>query len=1250
MHKPIWSWTDTLTRLGFTRRKKPQSFGRPHCRRLQIEPLEQRHLLSVDLAAVAFYSDGDHLTVRYNVAEEDVRPFDIGIYSSSDKVTPGTLLETWRINGPDARAVGMHEATKALDLSGVPADHFLIAVVDLEDKVAEPVEWNNQLAFQGGIIDTPQGRAHVATPPGQGNAGFDPAQAPLWTLGGYWAEQAAGRGQGGTLPGVESLGGPAGQLDPEFDGDSEGNGIVITDLATSWLNGAAGVAVQDDGKIVVAGFGLTSPGFTFDFLVLRYNDNGTLDNSFGSGGVATVDFDNGQYSGNDYAMDVAIDSNGKIVVAGYGTDASGTYDYLALARLDTFGVLDQGFSGDGKVRDQIPGGRPVWGWALAIDANDRIVVAGVAVGTGEDFLLVRYLANGDRDTSFGDPANQGIVRTDFFGYNDIAWGVTIDAEGKIVVVGESVTPGGVNMALARYNTDGSLDDGDNPNRDGLPDITPGDSFGTGGIRTFDFNAGNDAAYDVAIDSDGKIVVAGRAYVPGNDYDFALARLTAGGDLDATFGEQGSGKRTTHFGYGPDAAKGLAISRYGRITLGGSGYNGTNNDFALARYDSDGNLDLTFGTDGKVLTPMPANDDGNTAEDIVLDAENRIVAVGVAYAGSDYDIMLARYLGNPDIEITGFSVNPTDRTLLDVSYYIWHSDVAQFRVALFGMHDEYLSEPRPTWMSDHVLVDQTQTTVGPHTVSIPVDFERFPGAGGFYYGADLFLMAQVDSEAGAPFNTGVIVEESETNNTMVFEGGIFRDANSNFVHVHGTDTPYGDPQYDRRDVVRLEVDQDLLNYTVYLNDPADFEPAHPQPLSPYSAQTFTVEEELVRFDVRLHLGNDTLLTQVWYDEQEGQWKGVNVPVHAYGGDGDDSLAGGITSDQLFGDRGDDPELLGRAGADTISGGPGDDGIEGGEERDWIYGKGGDDRIEGGPGRDVIFGDHYWQSAGAGSSDDGDDIITGGPEPPPAGEYDRSADDEIAGGGGDDRIDGWYGNDLLYGDYHPFDVVHWPDPTAGAGNDEIYGWDGDDEIWGGPGDDTLFGEAGNNTIYGGDYSFVLGEEITYDGDQDWIYPPDPDDKYPRIDLVTAIDGALSPVLASWNNRQENGFFGDRFVGVSQSLEDGEVQMYLHDAASPSYNYGGKTLKLDWQRDGEVIEVYIFNDQTQEYERITPEEAVWEIPIGYEPPDPIEPFARVYVKAVGTAVGEDTGLILTLLDETGNPIDGWPLSDFVYIYVVA
>ncbi len=369
---------------------------------------------------------------------------------------------------------------------------------------------------------------------------------------------------------------------------------------------AFAMAIDSAGKIVVAG--LSHNGSDRDFALARYNYNGTLDATFDSDGKVTTPIG----SGDDVAYAMAIDSGGKIVVAGYSNN--GSNDDFALARYNSDGTLDATFDSDGKVTTPIGSGND-GAHAMAIDSAGKIVVAGYSYnGSNFDFALARYNVDGTLDTGFD---TDGKVTTPIGSGNDVAYAIAIDSGGKIVVAGYS-TGSNNDFALARYNSDGSLDTG----------------FDTDGKVTTPIGSSDDYARAIAIDSGGKIVVAG--YSTGSNNDFALARYNVDGTLDTTFDTDG--KVTTPIGSGNDGADAMAIDSNGKIVVAGQ----SNGDFALARYNSaDGTLDTGFGTGGKVTTPIDSSYDYAT-DMAIIDSAGKIVVAGVSDNGCNNDFALARY--------------------------------------------------------------------------------------------------------------------------------------------------------------------------------------------------------------------------------------------------------------------------------------------------------------------------------------------------------------------------------------------------------------------------------------------------------------------------------------------------------------------------------------------------------------------------------------------------------------------------------
>jgi uncharacterized delta-60 repeat protein len=328
---------------------------------------------------------------------------------------------------------------------------------------------------------------------------------------------------------------PDGSLDETF-----GNaGIVSTPLASQPRD----LHVQDDGKLLVAGIVVKNTG-NADFELARFNPDGSLDSSFGVAGVTRTDLG----SSNDFPQDIAVQPDGSIVVVGTSNDGFAAVRY----RFD--GDLDSSFGVGGVVVTDIQAGQDVAN-AVAIQADQKIVLAGTtrsASTNTERSAVVRYRVDGTLDTSFG---GTGIVRPNFGGSFDGAEAVGVQPDGKPVVFGRSAMGGAMGFALLRLQPDGK----------------PDSSFGTLGVvltnlipRTTSVSS-VDRGKRVVIQSDGKILCAGDSRLD-DDIFLALTRHNPDGSLDRSFGE--NGKVTTFIPARAIELTGLAVQSDGKVVLAG----------------------------------------------------------------------------------------------------------------------------------------------------------------------------------------------------------------------------------------------------------------------------------------------------------------------------------------------------------------------------------------------------------------------------------------------------------------------------------------------------------------------------------------------------------------------------------------------------------------------------------------------------------------------------------------------------------
>jgi uncharacterized delta-60 repeat protein len=402
----------------------------------------------------------------------------------------------------------------------------------------------------------------------------------------------------------------AGQLDSTFGT----GGIFTTSFVQTDATMDIAAAIQSDGKIVVGG---STPGGA---ALARLNTNGTLDSSFGTGGIVNNSFDNVL----GLVVGIAIQSDGKILAFAPGFEGG------ALGRFNVDGSVDSSFGGDGfavsKALDSGPGIRS----ALALQADGKILVT----GSGQ---IGRFTSEGQLDATFG---SSGIAPLS----NPIATAIALQSDGKILVAtgfgpptqlfASPSLPNSQASAIARYNTDGSLDT----------------TFGISGQA-----ACVASASAIAIQSDGKIVVAGgitsQLLTTGNQTGFGLVRYNSNGKVDGTFGKAGG--VITGFGntFPAGSAFALAIQSNGDIAVAGQAGSSSGNgfgssSFALARYTSKGKLDTSFGSKGTVTTAVGQ---GNISfvSALVLQSDGKIVVAGnfgpPAQEGFVDNFAIARYL-------------------------------------------------------------------------------------------------------------------------------------------------------------------------------------------------------------------------------------------------------------------------------------------------------------------------------------------------------------------------------------------------------------------------------------------------------------------------------------------------------------------------------------------------------------------------------------------------------------------------------
>jgi len=442
-------------------------------------------------------------------------------------------------------------------------------------------------------------------------------------------------------------------------------GVVLASVGATTADVANASFLDSSGRIVVAGE-TYSPTSGSDFAALRFQADGTLDSTFGNGGAVVTDLGGASYA---YAaVKYPASPTDKIVLAGDAVgESTGRYWYynynVGLARYNGDGSLDSTFNYQSKkqfgtvVNDL--GGREAVAGAV-VEADGNIVVAGYSAVIENNqwvsrFTVARYTSVGKLDTAFG---TGGVVTTSFGGTSDSAAAVTLH-QGKILAVGSGHYDGNGchDFALAQYNSNGTLDTtfGQDLDGDGVRDGKVVTDFGW-----------DDVAAAVAIDVDDSILVLGNTAT--SLCKFGLARYLPDGTLDTSFGSGGLARY--HFGIPgdgpvpyalavePGTRKIVAVGRAAEVTGSLA--------LVVARFNSDGSLDSSFGTDGVVFTPVRTM---ATARSVAIQSSGKIVVSGDAYdsAANRHYILVAGYNTNGTLDTTfgvrapsppGITVTPT----------------------------------------------------------------------------------------------------------------------------------------------------------------------------------------------------------------------------------------------------------------------------------------------------------------------------------------------------------------------------------------------------------------------------------------------------------------------------------------------------------------------------------------------------------------------------------------------------------------
>ncbi|MFK5893445.1 MAG: delta-60 repeat domain-containing protein [Pseudomonadota bacterium] len=428
-----------------------------------------------------------------------------------------------------------------------------------------------------------------------------------------------------------------GDLDVTF----ANNGFQVTEIS-SGRDVSTSVALQSDGKLIVAGFSNGRDGI-YEFVIIRYNSDGTIDSTFGEGGIAftKVGVLNSQ------AFSLLIQPDGKIIAVG-STNTHASSKNIAVVRYTKNGQLDHSFGDDGITTTSITNG-PDFTSSAALQLDGKIVVAAhFNNGKDNDIAVLRYNNDGSLDTQFGE---RGVSKSSIGQNDDEANGVVVQPDGKIIVAGSSRNSEGYyDIAAIRFNKDGKLD-----TTFGIKgSVTTAITHRIGKMADRD-----DHAAGIALQPDGKIIIVGYSYK-----DFVVVRYLPTGKLDETF--HGDGISTTSVSPAKDEARSVVIQPDGKLvvvgkSLGSLGADKTlgssSMDVAVVRFNSNGTLDSTFGVGGHVTTPIGLNYD--VAHSAAIQPDGKLIVAGYSKS-SNYNFAVLRY------ELESWDITPSSISFDDES--------------------------------------------------------------------------------------------------------------------------------------------------------------------------------------------------------------------------------------------------------------------------------------------------------------------------------------------------------------------------------------------------------------------------------------------------------------------------------------------------------------------------------------------------------------------------------------------------------
>ena len=828
------------------------------------------------------------------------------------------------------------------------------------------------------------------------------------------------------------------------------DGHVITNVGLD--DEMAASAIDSNGKLIVVGGDLANGQIE----ILRYNTNGSLDTTFSADGKTSIAL-LGVTPGDLFnSANFTITSAGKYLVSAESSHLdSVTLEWtssLFLAQFNTDGTLDTTFGGgDGVVIQElplVPDYSMIWsGYSIALQTDGKILTAAQLQNNGlMEYGILRHTASGVLDTTWG---GDGLVTFSvpgmMTGYID---SVLFQTGGAVYAVGNQFvdfndTAG--TTTVVRFTSTGAVDT----------------TYGTAGVASFEMGVGND--YDIAtaiFQTDGKLLIACSSTgfdsvttIPG---DFVIARLTTAGVLDTTF--SGDGKLTTDFG-ADDVDPIIKIDVNGKILVAGTTFDYVKQigDFVVARYNTDGSLDTTFGTGGKFTTKFP---EMATVTDLEIQADGKIILAGAVsdgglFAGGPSDFALVRLNSNGTLDNTYVGQNNApelDPTLFREGNVFQGETTIHVPISYFNTGYGLSGFSQGARDADGRFGDQLGVAI---TLEGGTSITGDVSAGIVEYSVDGGLTWVTDNNTHAP-GSGL---------ATVFAGNALMrytpDANASGTRTITFHTWDGTGGYTTGQVVNLN--------TIGTGGS-----------SPFSATTATHDLVIVGYTDGL-AGDDILDAPA--PPSAGQ-PGSFAGTYLRGLGGNDSMMGSLNNDKLEGGEGND-ELDGAGGSDRLYGGNGDDLL-----RDLDFGE--NDVLDGGAGNDTvtfagaagpIFASLLTNNAGPSTTFVSIENLIGSGFNDTL--YGNAQNNVLAGGAGADTLDGgdgidtadysalatavtaelWRGNATNDGSGSIDTFIAIENLTGGLGNDILTGNAANNILNGGAGNDTVNGGAGNDTVNGG-----------------------------------------------------------------------------------------------------------------------------------------------------------------------------------------